>query len=95
MCTLTTTAAGRFRGVSAGGSLEMAASLRSRIEPIKDQHIAAVSGGDQFRPTASPGGTDSTAFSWIGLNGALSSLTAFEARGTSARGTRLAILGHS
>jgi hypothetical protein len=31
--------------------------------------MVAVSGGDQFRPTASPGGTDSTAFSWIGLNG--------------------------
>jgi len=45
------------------------AIFKSWIEPIKDQHIVAVSGGDQFRPTASPGGTDSTAFSWIGLNG--------------------------
>ena len=60
---------GRFRGVSAGGSPQMAAIFKSWIEPIKDQHIVAVSGGDQFRPTASPGGTDSTAFSWIGLNG--------------------------
>ena len=60
---------GRFRGVSAGGSPEMAAIFKSWIEPIKDQHIVAVSGGDAFRPTTSPGGTDSTAFSWIGLNG--------------------------
>jgi len=60
---------GRFRGVSAGGSPQMAAIFKSWIEPIKDQHIVAVSGGDQFRPTASPGGTDSSAFSWIGLNG--------------------------
>ena len=60
---------GRFRGVSAGGSPQMAAIFKSWIEPIKDQHIVAVSGGDQFRPTTSPGGTDSTAFSWIGLNG--------------------------
>jgi len=60
---------GRFRGVSAGGSPQMAAIFRSWIEPIKDQHIVAVTGGDTFRPTTSPGGTDSTAFSWIGLNG--------------------------
>ena len=61
---------GRFRGVSAGGSPQMAAIFRSWIEPIKDQHIVAVSGdGDTFRPTLSPGGTDSSCFSWIGLNG--------------------------
>jgi hypothetical protein len=60
---------GRFRGVSAGGSPQMAAIFRSWIEPIKDQHIVSVTGGDTFRPTLSPGGTDSTAFSWIGLNG--------------------------
>ncbi len=59
---------GRFRGVSAGGSPEMAAIFKSWIEPIKDQHIVAVTGAE-FRPTLSPGGTDSTAFSWIGLNG--------------------------
>ncbi|MGI4755427.1 MAG: M28 family peptidase [Janthinobacterium lividum] len=59
---------GRFRGVSAGGSPQMGAIFQSWIEPIKDQHIVAVS-GTEFRPTASPGGTDSTAFSWIGLNG--------------------------
>ncbi|SFS21460.1 Peptidase family M28 [Granulicella pectinivorans] len=59
---------GRFRGVSAGGSPQTAAIFKSWIEPIKDQHIVAVSGAE-FRPTLSPGGTDSTAFSWIGLNG--------------------------
>lgn len=59
---------GRFRGVSAGGSPQMGAIFKSWIEPIKDQHIVSVS-GTEFRPTASPGGTDSTAFSWIGLNG--------------------------
>jgi hypothetical protein len=60
---------GRFRGVSAGGSPQMAAIFKSWIEPIKDQHIVAVSGGDTFRPTLQPGGTDSSTFSWIGLNG--------------------------
>jgi carboxypeptidase Q len=60
---------GRFRGVSAGGSPQMAAIFKSWIEPIKDQHIVAVSGGDTFRPTLQPGGTDSSSFSWIGLNG--------------------------
>lgn len=60
---------GRFRGVSAGGSPQMAAIFKSWIEPIKDQHIVAVSNADTFRPTLTPGGTDSSAFSWIGLNG--------------------------
>lgn len=59
---------GRFRGVSAGGSPEMGKIFESWIAPIKDQHIVAVT-GTQYRPTPSPGGTDSTSFSWIGLNG--------------------------
>jgi hypothetical protein len=59
---------GRFRGVSAGGSPQTATIFKSWIEPIKDQHIVAVSGAE-FRPTMSPGGTDSSSFSWIGLNG--------------------------
>jgi carboxypeptidase Q len=59
---------GRFRGVSAGGLPEMATIFKSWIEPIKDQHIVSVS-GTEFRPTLQPGGTDSTSFSWIGLNG--------------------------
>ena len=32
---------------------QMAAIFKSWIEPIKDLHIVAVSGGDQFRPTTS------------------------------------------
>jgi carboxypeptidase Q len=60
---------GRFRAVSALGNPELAAIFKSWIEPIKDQHIVAVSGGAEYRPTTSPGGTDSTAFSWIGLDG--------------------------
>ena len=60
---------GRFRGVSALGSPQLAAIFKSWIEPIKDQHIVAVSGGTQFRPTTSPGGTDSSSFTWIGLDG--------------------------
>ncbi len=59
---------GRFRGVSAGGSPVTAAIFKSWIEPIKDQHIVSVSGAE-FRPTTTPGGTDSSSFSWIGLNG--------------------------
>jgi carboxypeptidase Q len=59
---------GRFRGVSAGGSPEMGVIFKSWIQPIKDQHIVSVL-GTEFRPTPSPGGTDSTAFLWIGLNG--------------------------
>lgn len=60
---------GRFRAVSALGSPQLAAIFQSWIEPIKDQHIVGVAGGTQFRPTTQPGGTDSTAFTWIGLNG--------------------------
>ena len=59
---------GRFRAVSAAGSPEIATIFKSWIEPIKDQHIVAVT-GQTFRPTPAPGGTDSTSFSWIGLNG--------------------------
>ncbi len=60
---------GKFRGVSALGNPQLAAIFRSWIAPIKDQGIVAVTGGDVFRPTVAPGGTDSTSFSWIGLNG--------------------------
>lgn len=59
---------GRFRGVSAGGSAEIGKIFESWIAPIKDQHMVAVF-GTEYRPTPSPGGTDSTSFSWIGLNG--------------------------
>ncbi|HEY8996814.1 MAG TPA: M28 family peptidase, partial [Edaphobacter sp.] len=60
---------GRFRAVSGLGNPQLAAIFQSWIEPIKDQHIVGVAGGTQFRPTTQPGGTDSTAFTWIGLNG--------------------------
>ena len=59
---------GRFRGVSALGSDEMAAIFRSWIAPIRDLEIEAVTGATAG-PTTAPGGTDSTSFSWIGLNG--------------------------
>jgi len=60
---------GRFRAVSGLGIPQLGAIFESWIEPIKDQHIVAVTGGTQFRPTAQPGGTDSTSFTWIGLDG--------------------------
>lgn len=59
---------GRFRGVSAGGSKEIGEIFKSWIEPIKDQHIVAVT-GTEYRPMTAPGGTDSTSFTWVGLNG--------------------------
>lgn len=60
---------GRFRAVSGLGNPDLAAIFESWIDPIKDEHIVAVSGGTQFRPTQQPGGTDSTSFTWIGLDG--------------------------
>lgn len=60
---------GRFRAVSALGNPQLATIFKSWIEPIKDQHIVAVTGGTEFKPTAQPGGTDSTSFTWIGLDG--------------------------
>jgi carboxypeptidase Q len=60
---------GRFRGISALGNPQLAAIFKSWIEPLKDEHMVAVSGGAVFRPTAEPGGTDSSSFSWIGLDG--------------------------
>src|SRR5579863_5486941 len=60
---------GRFRAVSGLGIPQLGAIFESWIEPIKDQHIVAVTGGTAFRPTAEPGGTDSTSFTWIGLDG--------------------------
>jgi carboxypeptidase Q len=62
---------GKFRGVSALGNAPLAAIFQSWIAPaaIKDAGLIAVTGGTTFRPTTAPGGTDSTSFSWIGLNG--------------------------
>ncbi len=59
---------GKFRAVSALGNSQMAAIFQSWIAPIKDLGIEAVV-GLTAGPTTQPGGTDSTSFSWIGLNG--------------------------
>ncbi len=59
---------GRFRGISANGNLLTKAIFEQWIEPMKDLEISAVVGGTAA-PTREPGGTDSTSFSWIGLNG--------------------------
>ena len=59
---------GKFRAVSALGNAQLAAIFRSWIAPIQDLGIEAVS-GLTAGPTRQPGGTDSTSFSWIGLDG--------------------------
>ncbi len=59
---------GKFRAVSALGNAQLAAILQSWIVPVKDLGIVAVT-GLTAGPTTEPGGTDSTSFSWIGLNG--------------------------
>ena len=59
---------GKFRGVSALGSKGLATIFGSWIAPLKDQGVVAVTGLNAG-PTVTPGGTDSTSFSWIGLDG--------------------------
>ncbi|XBH20087.1 M20/M25/M40 family metallo-hydrolase [Telmatobacter sp. DSM 110680] len=59
---------GKFRAVSALGNAELAAIFQSWITPIKDLGIDTVVGLTSG-PTREPGGTDSTSFSWIGLDG--------------------------
>ena len=59
---------GKFRGVSALGNAQIASIFGSWIAPIKDQGLIAVTGLNAG-PTLQPGGTDSTSFSWIGLDG--------------------------
>ena len=59
---------GKFRGVSALGNAQLAATFQSWIAPVKDLGIEAVT-GLTAGPTVEPGGTDSTSFSWIGLDG--------------------------
>jgi acetylornithine deacetylase/succinyl-diaminopimelate desuccinylase-like protein len=59
---------GRFRGISANGNLLTKAIFEQWIAPVKDLEITAVIGATA-PPTREPGGTDSTSFSWIGLNG--------------------------
>jgi carboxypeptidase Q len=59
---------GKFRAVSALGNAQLAAIFQSWIAPIKDLGIEGVT-GLTAGPTVQPGGTDSTSFSWIGLDG--------------------------
>jgi len=59
---------GKFRGVSALGNAELASIFNSWIAPVKDLGIESVV-GLTAGPTTEPGGTDSTSFSWIGLDG--------------------------
>jgi Predicted aminopeptidases len=62
------TGSGRFRGISANGNLLTKNIFEQWIAPIKDLEITTVVGATAA-PTREPGGTDSTSFSWIGLNG--------------------------
>lgn len=59
---------GRFRGISADGNDEIASIFKQWAAPIRDLEFQAVAGATAA-PTAAPGGTDSTSFSWIGLDG--------------------------
>jgi hypothetical protein len=59
---------GRFRAIPALGNLLTKSIFEQWIAPIKDLEITTVTGGTAA-PTKEPGGTDSTSFSWIGLNG--------------------------
>ncbi|HEX4037627.1 MAG TPA: M28 family peptidase [Acidobacteriaceae bacterium] len=59
---------GKFRAVSALGNAQLASIFQSWIAPIRDLGIEAVT-GLTAGPTLQPGGTDSTSFSWIGLDG--------------------------
>ncbi len=59
---------GRFRGISSDGNDEIAAIFRQWAAPIRDLEFQAVAGATAA-PTREPGGTDSTSFSWIGLDG--------------------------
>jgi carboxypeptidase Q len=59
---------GRFRGISADGNDEISAIFKQWAAPIRDLEFQAVAGATAA-PTREPGGTDSTSFSWIGLDG--------------------------
>lgn len=59
---------GRFRGISADGNDEIAAIFKQWAAPISDLEFQAVASATAA-PTREPGGTDSTSFSWIGLDG--------------------------
>jgi carboxypeptidase Q len=59
---------GRFRGISADGNDEIASIFKQWAAPIRDLEFQAVAAATSA-PTREPGGTDSTSFSWIGLDG--------------------------
>ena len=59
---------GRFRGISADGNDLIAFIFKQWAAPIRDLEFQAVAGATAA-PTLQPGGTDSTSFSWIGLDG--------------------------
>ncbi len=59
---------GKFRGIAADGNDEIAEIFKQWAVPIHDLGFWAVSGATAA-PTLAPGGTDSTSFSWIGLDG--------------------------
>lgn len=59
---------GRFRGISADGNDEIASIFKQWAAPIRDLEFETVAGATAA-PTREPGGTDSTSFSWIGLDG--------------------------
>ncbi len=59
---------GRFRGISADGNDELAAIFKQWAAPLRDLEFQAVVGATAA-PTHQPTGTDSTSFSWIGLDG--------------------------
>ena len=59
---------GKFRGIQADGNDEIAAIFKQWAAPIRDLGFWTISGATAA-PTAQPAGTDSTSFSWIGLDG--------------------------
>jgi carboxypeptidase Q len=59
---------GRFRGITSDGNDEIVAIFKQWAAPIRDLEFQAVTGATAA-PTREPGGTDSTSFSWIGLDG--------------------------
>ena len=59
---------GRFRGISANGNLLVKSIFEQWAAPLKDLEFTHILGATA-PPTREPGGTDSTSFSWLGLNG--------------------------
>ncbi len=62
------TGSGRFRGISADGNDEIAAIFKQWAAPLRDLEFQSIAGATAA-PTLQPGGTDSTTFSWVGLDG--------------------------